>query len=64
MNKETQDKLDQLLKDSSATDSFLNDDWMTSDKDPDAISTRVMVIRMIAEGLEKTDYELVLRKKE
>lgn len=63
MNAETKKQLNDLLKESRKTDSFLNDDWMTEDTAEGGPSTRRMVINMIAEGLESTDYELVLQKK-
>lgn len=61
MNEETKELLNRLLKESSATNSFLNDDHLNSL--PGDKSTRQMVIDMIAEGLDATDWKLVLRAK-
>jgi len=60
MNEETKELLNRLLKESSATNSFLNDDHLNLPEDK---STRQMVIDMIAEGLDATDWKLVLRVK-
>jgi len=59
MDKVTKELLDRLLKESSATNSFLNDDHLNLPEDK---STRQMVIDMIAEGLEETDWRLVLQR--
>jgi len=60
MDDATKKQLNALLKASSTTDTFLNDDHLCSgvgDK-----STRQMVIDMIVTGLEKTGWRIVLQK--